>query len=186
MTNIDETAPCFLVDEKGFIFDEAPFFSGSSFLRLYGGIDVNTDSMTGQYVDSNILEYHDVLVDVLQSFGIFMRAIVFIDNNHQLHLILDSHHPLTDSPYIAIHSLNGILESINIIEIALTDSVVLSDIKKNYDKLEYIDLRFSNQFIYKFKNENTLDEKSSNFIDLLTDSLDVDVEENYEQDNESN
>lgn len=181
--DVTEDIACWFVDARGFIFDKAPFFTGSSFLRLYGGIDTHTD-IVGQYFDSSILNYYSSFVDILNDFGIFVRA-VFVLEDGQVRIVLDSVHGLSKSPFIAVHTSNSIMETIDILKTAFMDETVLKDVTSQYEQLEYIDLRFENQFIYKFKDENTFNKPLDGFSEQFEGDLEANIQEVYEEHNEN-
>ncbi len=183
LLDVTEDITCWFVDTHGFIFDKAPFFTGSSFLRLYGGIDARAD-IIGQYFDSSILNYYDSFVDILNDFGIFIRA-VFVLEDGQVRIMLDSVHGLSKSPFIAVHTSNSIMETIDILKTAFMDEIILRDITSQYEQLEYIDLRFENQFIYKFKDENTFNKPLDGFSEQFEGDLEANIQEVYEEHNEN-
>ncbi|MGM0629193.1 MAG: cell division protein FtsQ/DivIB, partial [Patescibacteria group bacterium] len=47
----DKYKGCFYIDEDGFVYARAPFFSGDVFFRYFGG-DVNPDDPIGDHIDS--------------------------------------------------------------------------------------------------------------------------------------
>lgn len=140
---------CYFADNTGFIFDKAPYFSGTSYLRLYGG-GVNQQSVIGSQVGSmEVFELYEFLNKTLEEFNFKIQAI-FILSDGQIEFLLTSNNPLTQSPRLKYYLLNDQKEvSQNIIK-ALGQEKVLLDIRDNYGRLDYLDTRFKNQIIYKF------------------------------------
>lgn len=78
-----------------------------------------------------------------------------------------------ESPYIAFHGDQNLGEFKSTIKAMVADSKTSEILFEKYDNLEYIDTRFKNRIIYKYKDENINQENSINLSE----------EENLDEDN---
>lgn len=164
--------PCYFVDHTGFIFDIAPYFSGTSYLRLYGGV-ANDTPIGSQAFSSEIFELHEVMDKTLKSFGLKIQAIVLLPEN-QIEFLLSSNNTITQAPKVKYYLVNDSDIVIQNIQEALKQENVLLDITTNYDRLEYLDTRFKNQIVYKFFDTY----KDSEIHENILEQTDTEIQEN--------
>jgi len=145
---------CYFLDEDGYIFDEAPYFSGEVYLKFYGLINKtmakNGDKPSGFYFYQANFRKLISLKETLEKIGI-KPVIFYIQDNGDVKMFLS---PLLKSqmgPEI-IFKLNSDLEQIaENLQSVLTTEPLQSKFKSKYSSLLYIDLRFGNKIYYKFK-----------------------------------
>lgn len=145
---VDTESLCYFTDSTGFIFDIAPYFSGTSYLRLYGG-DVSEHIVGSQAFNSELFELYERLQITLKPFDLSIQAMHLLPED-QLEFLLDSNNQLPDAPRLKYYLLNDADVVAKNISFALKQDAVLLDITNKYDTLEYLDARFRNQLIYKF------------------------------------
>jgi|GEM_PF-1258472 len=143
-----EDSECYFADKGGFIFDRAPFFAGASFVRFYGG-DFKDSPVGNNLVDTSILDSYTQFEKVLGDYNFDIQAI-WDNGEDQVEFILLSNNPITQAPRVRHYLGNDIGVVLSNAVSALGDDSVLLDIRENYDRLEYIDTRFTGQIIYKF------------------------------------
>lgn len=150
--------PCYFADSTGFIFDEAPYFSGTSYLRLYG--DISEGYVIGTQVFSpEVFELYRDIQKAIKPFDLTIQALHMLSNS-QFEFILASNNEISRAPRIKYYLLNDTDIIVNNIERALAQEKVLFEITHKYDRLEYLDTRFKNQFIYKFFDDFSQDSNS--------------------------
>ncbi len=141
---------CYFMDESGYIFDEAPYFSGNVYLKFYGKTDRNgADLLGAYYFDSN-----------------FGKLVMFKDNLIKLGLNPVIFSPLDDGdmeiyfasnlksqlgPKLVFKSDADLGQMTENLQSVLGTDPFQTDFKKKYDSLQYIDLRFGNKVYYKFQ-----------------------------------
>jgi hypothetical protein len=117
---------CYFVDKDGFVFDQAPIFSGNLFVRTYGKID---DSF-----------YHEIfaLIDILADAGIEVGEIYFDG--------FDFHFTLTSGPEIIFNDKEGGFDVAfeNLFKAIDSDNL---DLVKDSQSIKYIDLRFDSKIV---------------------------------------
>jgi hypothetical protein len=144
--------PCYFADDTGFIFDTAPYFSGVSYIRLYGGA-VNTEIVGSQVYGEEVFAVLESFEKVLKLFDLGVQA-VYIPEPDQMEFLLLSNNEMPEAPSLKHYRLNDISIVLENIHYALSREEVLFDITNSYDRLEYLDTRFNNQIVYKFFDES--------------------------------
>ncbi|MCX6753396.1 MAG: hypothetical protein NTW62_03585 [Candidatus Nomurabacteria bacterium] len=142
--SIDATTGCYFIDDNGYIFDNAPYFSDGVYFKFYGHLDDTDNNPVGLYFLKND----------------FMRLVSLKENLEKLNLKINSFF-LNPDGYMIINLSSGaeirfktdsdfdkLVENLHA---ALTTETFHTDFQKKYDSLLYIDLRFGNKIYYKFK-----------------------------------
>lgn len=136
---------CFFVDKYGYIYSEAPTFSGSIFIRDYGNISTST-SAVGQYFLSR-QTYSKVfnLIDNLDKNSIKVVAISF--DGTDFRFVLES------GPTIVFTNKDNFDPTFQNFFTAIETKNL--DLDAEADIISYIDLRFDNKIVVgKKQNEN--------------------------------
>lgn len=140
----DSTDVCSFMDETGAVFADAPYFSGNAYLKIYSGAriaypfyPVTIEQLT--LVSHIKKRLESIEIDPL-SFAFdsdHLLSVVFIHNTSRTTIMFD---PTEDTDQM-LETLYGGLRT-----------EPFTDLYHNPSKiLEYIDLRFANKLIYKFK-----------------------------------
>lgn len=132
---------CYFMDESGYIFDEAPYFSGEVYLKFYG----QADSYFFEPNFGKLVSLREVFKKMSLN-----PAVFFVEDTGDIKVFLSSTTPQF-GPYIifkASDNFDQIVE--NLQSILLTESFQ-AEFKTKYSSLLYIDLRFGNKIYYKFK-----------------------------------
>ncbi len=152
---------CFFLDKEGYIFDEAPYFSGEVYFKFYGIIESKSDkkieevsggalSPTGQYVALGYFEKLIALKNVLKEIDL-SPIVIYIEEGENLKIFLSRDQVLTNGPYVTIKKNSDFQKMAENLKAAIETDPLKSKFKNEYSKLEYIDLRFGNKVYYKFK-----------------------------------
>ena len=131
---------CYFMDEDGYVFDEAPYFSGEVYFKFFGKISdkdfaklvyvKETFSKMGlKPVTLSVLDNRDVKVGLTEEGAKNRPEIIFKME--------------TD--------FNKVVENL---QTALNTEPLRTDFKKKYASLLYIDLRFGNKVYYKFSTQS--------------------------------
>ncbi|MCX6757538.1 MAG: hypothetical protein NTZ44_01480 [Candidatus Nomurabacteria bacterium] len=142
--SIDLTSGCYFVDDNGYIFDNAPYFSDGVYFKFYGHLDDTDNNPIGLYFLKND----------------FTRLVSFKEDLEKLNLKINSLF-LNPEEYLIINLSSGAeirfkVDSdfdklIENLQSALSTEPLHTDFQKKYDSLLYIDLRFGNKIYYKFR-----------------------------------
>lgn len=155
---LDSTSQqCYFMDEDGYIFDEAPYFSGQVYLKFYGlvhrptaeEIVADKENILGSYFFESIFKKLISLNEILKKIGV-KPVIFFAEDTGDIKIFLSS--TTTElGPFIIFKSdadFNQVAENLQSV---LATEPMQSDFKSKYSSLLYIDLRFGNKVYYKFK-----------------------------------
>ncbi len=133
---------CYFADTDGYIFDNAPYFSGSVYFKFYG--DVNgAGNPTGFYFEQEF----------------FQKVISFKDNLEKMNLKPVSFEVKDRDFYFDLSSGGVIIfkkdadyeKLAENLQAAISTEPLKSDFAKKSALLLYIDLRFGNKVYYKFQ-----------------------------------
>lgn len=140
---------CYFLDNTGYIFDEAPYFSGEVYFKFYGPIVGAGNNPVGSYFSSN--NFINILAFKQNLEQIKLKPVSFwVDEGRgegEFSLSRDS----VTSPRIIFKIDSDYQKNAENLQAALDTEPLRSDIKNKYSSLLYIDLRFGNKVYYKFK-----------------------------------
>lgn len=144
-----EGQKCYFMDSDGYIFDEAPYFSGDVYFKFYGLFDLNTDNPLGFYFSKQnfkqLISFRDILADIRLK-PVALRIV----NNEDAEIILLKGVRAATEPKI-IFKMNANIQNIaENLQAALNTEPLQSKFKNKYSSLQYIDLRFNNKVYDKF------------------------------------
>lgn len=139
---------CYFMDTEGYIFGEAPYFSGDVYLKFFG----NGAEGEKFYPDifSKLLTFRKSIEEIgLKAPSLLVRE----DGDIELYLSssVSFDAALTSAPKIIFKTSSDFDKLIENLQAALDTDPLKTDFKKKYSSLEYIDLRFGNKVYYKFK-----------------------------------
>ena len=154
-TNIPESKNevgenCYFINNDGYIFDKAPYFSGNVYFKYYVAlVDGTTNPLAKQMV--SVDRFHELgrFIDGIASLG-FKPIYVAIDKDGTNSLYLN--HGASDTTPKIIFKNDADLEIIlDNLTLAMRKKEFADEINSKYNKLLYIDLRFKNKVLYKFQ-----------------------------------
>ena len=153
------------MDENGYIFDEAPYFSGEVYFKFYGlpaqagvpdvgipqsGSPASGTSPLGSYYSKQNFQQLLSFKDGLVTFGLKPVAL-YITNDGEIEFILSGGTAATLGPEIILNNDSDFQKVAENLETALTTEPLQTEFKNKYSVLQYIDLRFGNKVYYKFQ-----------------------------------
>jgi hypothetical protein len=127
---------CDFMDETGFIFDEAPFFSKEVFFKFYGILPADFAKFI-------------LFKQIIENMGLKPVAL-YAENNGNMKIFLSTKSSTSMGPEIIFNSDYDFEKIIENLQTALATEPLQSDFKNKYDSLSYIDLRSENKVYYKF------------------------------------
>lgn len=145
---LEENA-CYFIDESGYVFDKAPYFSGDVYTKLYGNIEMHEGDPMGYYFKIDTFQKIVSYKETLQKVGLKISSFQ-IEDNQEIKVFLSS--AQKTGPMIIFKQTDDFEHVIENLQASLTTEPLLSNFKKKYSKLEYIDLRFGNKVYYKFND----------------------------------
>lgn len=145
----DETQPCFFMDDSGYIFDEAPYFSGEVYFRFYGSVYSQDASPAGSYFSPGLFPKLVSLKNTLENMKLDPAALA-IKGDGEIRVFLSAS-AKGKMPELILKKDMDFESALGNLQTALETEPLKSNFEKKYSSLEYIDLRFGNRVYYKFK-----------------------------------
>ena len=133
---------CSFMDENGIVFAAAPIFSGSAYIRFYGGAN---SEIPFSPLSSQQLEYIKTIVDRLEAISLHPTIFTFITEHN---LAVSFTHQDTEAK-IYFEPTKDLEPQLQTLYTGMRSPKFISEYTSK--PLEYIDLRFSNKMVYKFK-----------------------------------
>ncbi|MEJ0002108.1 MAG: hypothetical protein WDN09_02960 [bacterium] len=140
---------CYFMDDTGYIFDKAPYFSGNVYFKFYGHPSGSTDQPLGTYYMSDSLGRLLAFRDTLKSLGIKIASLE-VDDGQEGAFYLSTAAARPDAPKILFKTDGDFNKMAENLQTALATEPLKSDFAKKYALLSYVDLRFGNKVYYKF------------------------------------
>ena len=137
---------CYFLDSDGYIFDEAPYFSGEVYFKFYGNL--NSDNPIGASFSrenfKNIISFKESIEKMN------LKPIVFYtEDNEDGNIYLSSTAKMPNAPKI-IFKLNGdYTKLVENLQSAITTEPLKTKINQNLSSMSYIDLRYGNKVYFK-------------------------------------
>ncbi len=130
---------CNFLDNFGYMFDEAAYFSGDVYFKFYGA-DLAKSNFEKLISFKKTLETMEL-----------KPTAIYLQNNGNIKIFLSTKNSGGIEPYI-IFQTNSDFESVaENLQVALSTEPLKSSFKNKYSSMEYIDLRFGNKVYYKFR-----------------------------------
>lgn len=141
---------CYFVNNDGFIFDEAPYFSGNVYFKYYMTLEGGEINPLGKQMIS-VDKFHTLarLIDGVTSIG--LKPIYIVkdkDGNNSIYL---NHGPNNTTPKIIFKNDDDFDIVLDNLSLAMKKKEFADEINSKYNTLLYIDLRFKNKVLYKFQ-----------------------------------
>ncbi len=153
-----EDSRCFFIDNEGYVFDEAPRFSGSVYFRFYGGLEGNKkseqnedllDNAPGSYFLKSNFAKISAFKKSISNMGLKPISL-FVKPDGDIEIYLSSAMP-PEGPKIIFKTDSDYEKLVDNLQTVLETEPLKTEIKTKYNSLLYIDLRFGNKVYYKFK-----------------------------------
>ena len=141
---------CYFLDNTGYIFEEAPYFSGSVYFKFFGTIDNAGNEPLGKYFQSDVFEKLISFQKTLELVGVKAESLEILIGG-DMAFYLRSTQIVDLPPKIIFNAGDDFVKLSENLQTALSTEPLLSDFRNKYENLEYIDLRFGNKVYYKFR-----------------------------------
>jgi len=142
-----EEAKCYFMDNGGYVFSPAPYFSGDVYFRFFGALDGEVVEGSRYMPDkfTTIASFIKSLKDI----GLKPSALLY--EGDKLDFYLSGAQTPPNSPKIILDKEFNLEQTVINLNSILSTEPFQSDFKKKYGTLEYIDLSFGNKVYYRFK-----------------------------------
>lgn len=141
---------CYFVNNDGFIFDTAPYFSGNIYFKFYTLFESDLKNPLGQQM-MDIDDFHNLARFIDQIMILGFKPIYIVKDKDGTNYLYLNHQASGTMPKIIFKNeadLNIIYENLSL---AMRKKEFALEINSKYNTLLYIDLRFKNKVLYKFQ-----------------------------------
>lgn len=139
---------CYFINNDGYIFDKAPYFSGNVYFKYYAPLPAGTDLTSTQMIEPSHFHLLVRFIDGIIGLGFKPTHLVITGENVFLYL---DHSIIDTEPQIIFKDGDNLDEVLNNLSLSMAKPEFASDIHSKYTSLLYIDLRFKNKVLYKFQ-----------------------------------
>lgn len=139
---------CYFLNENGYIFDKAPYFSGNIYFKYYSNTS-ESNLLGSQIFSTDRFHLLNRFVEGVSGIGfkpIYM--VIMEDGDHNLYL---DHEKSLSTPKIMFKADNDLHIILENLALAMKKPEFANEINSKYATLSYIDLRFDNKVVYKFQ-----------------------------------
>jgi len=151
LDELPEENKCYFLDDNGYIFDEAIYFSGNVYFKFFGKIKDGLENPIGSYYIPNTFQKIESLIEDLKQTGVKLSSLNMKDDG-DIEIYLKPIDTL-NTPKLILKSTSDFNQVVENLQSVLTTEPFQSDFKNKYSSLLYIDLRFGNKVYYKFAEE---------------------------------
>ena len=140
---------CYFMDSSGYVFDQAPYFSGSIYFKFYGnGISKTGDPSGSYFMKSNFAKIIG-FKNTIEKLDLKPTAFWTDENREEGNFAISGTPGV--GPYI-IFKINTDYEKLaENLQAAISTDPLRSDLKSKFNSLQYLDLRYDNKVYFKFK-----------------------------------
>jgi len=140
---------CYFMDESGYVFDVAPYFSGDVYFRFYGPLAHIEEEYAGNYFLPGIFAKILSFKSNLEAMNLRPASLLAKDNG-DMEIYLSSTILPPNGPKIIFKSKSDYESIAENLQTALDTEPFKTSFKTKFNMLSYIDLRFGNRVYYKF------------------------------------
>lgn len=146
---IDIGDNCYFLNDEGLIFDEAPYFSGDIYFKFYVPLADDSDPLGKKILDGD--KFHELAYFFNKINKTGLKTVYFeLGSDGINNLYLEQKNNLYNPKIIFKDedSLDVLLENFTL---AMKKDEFSNELMSKYNTLDYIDLRFKNKILYKFR-----------------------------------
>lgn len=138
---------CYFINNDGFIFDQAPYFSGDIYFKYFLELDNDGSYLGVQMMEPNRFQRLTRFIENIRSLN-FIPVYLFLEKDGLVSLYLKK--TGSNYPKIIFKEDDDIKILFENLKLAVEQKEFIDEINEKYDNLQYIDLRFENKVLYKF------------------------------------
>lgn len=138
-----EEYSCYFMDDGGYVFDQAPHFSGEVYFRFWG-------PLAGFYFSTDVFGKVVAFKDFLLNMAIKPTS-VYLKKDGDVEIYLSANILPPNAPKIIFKKDFNLEKLSENLQAALNTEPLQSNFKNKYSSLLYVDLRYGNKVYYKFR-----------------------------------
>lgn len=140
---------CYFINNDGYVFDTAPYFSGNVYFKYYLSLpEGKVDPLGVQIISPENFHVLAGFIDSLTSLGFKPSHVVIgADKIGTVYLL---HSDQATEPQILFKNTDELHTMLSNLTASMAKPEFANEIRSKYTSLLYIDLRFNNKVVYKF------------------------------------
>lgn len=146
---LEQGENCYFLNDEGYIFDKAPYVSGSLYFKYYIPLSESKSLLGSQMINSDLFRSFVRLVENVKSANLEPTYLSYEDDD-TISLYL-KHRDGATNPRIIFKKDADMRKVGEDIITAMSQKEFKDEINGKYDTLLYIDMRFNNKVFYKFQ-----------------------------------
>jgi len=143
---------CYFLDNSGYIFDEAPYFSGEVYFKFYGALPQKSGGPPGNYFYKEYFEKLIAFKEALEALHL-KPAVLYMEDGEDGTIFLSRTKRSLAPPEIRFRKAADLSKVADDFGAALATEPLKTKFEKEYSSLQYFDLRFDNKVYYKFAGQ---------------------------------
>jgi hypothetical protein len=141
---------CYFINNDGYIFDKAPYFSGDIYFKYY--VDLSGDNSNPLGLQVFIpSRFHEIARFIDEVEGLGFKPIYLVRSSLGQYSLYLKSAGSNLNPKILFKEENDLNTIFDNFGTAMGEKEFANEINSKYDTLSYIDLRFTNKVLYKFQ-----------------------------------
>jgi len=141
---------CYFVNNDGYIFDRAPYFSGDVYFKFYTEIEGDGTRPLGLQIFP-IERFHELVRFTEGVTTLGFKPVYLVASENETYFLYLKSKSTNPNPKIIFNRENNLETILDNFSVAMKEKEFANEINSKYDILSYIDLRFKNKVLYKFK-----------------------------------
>ncbi len=143
-----QNSNCYFLNSDGYIFSNAPYFSGNVYFKFLGG-GISDDPIGRQFLSPNKFNSLIQLKKAMYSLKLNPSAVVILDNGEYQFILTRSSGARSNPPKILIPADFNLEKIVSNLDSSISADPLQTELAKGFPTLQYIDMRFDNKVFYK-------------------------------------
>jgi hypothetical protein len=140
---------CYFINNDGYVFDKAPYFSGNVYFKYYVKINNESNPLGQNILEENYFHQMVRFVDGITNLG--FKPIYLVMGEDGINSLYLNHEVGETAPKIIFQKDNDLENILSNLSTAMSKFEFANEVNSKYSTLQYIDLRFKSKVLYKFQ-----------------------------------
>lgn len=146
--------PCYFIDDTGYLFSKAPYFSGSIYFKFFGALETQGPDgvLGGRVLPEN---YFPSVIQMKEGLdGMNVKAYAFARGKDKEASFILSNEYRSDRQTVLVKEGDDTSILVRNLRAAINVEGLAKELKTKFDTLLYLDLRYPEKVYYKFAGED--------------------------------
>lgn len=140
---------CYFLNDEGLIFDEAPYFSGDIYFKFYVPLESGADPLGKKVLETE--RFHELAYFFNRINKIGLKTVYFEQGSDGINNLYLEEKNNSLNPRIIFKNEDNLEVLLDNLTLAMKKDEFFNELMSKYNTLDYIDLRFKNKILYKFR-----------------------------------